>query len=144
MNRPHRFCSGLSHMLKSLFIGGTALVLSSCNSASPGFSTKKANFSEPSSFSVLNEKFSGGDQFYVTADITNINRISVNSGKLFIGDKVFSDGQLLENVYAWYVAKPCQNLPQGDNINIRYELYDVSGVVLQKSAVPVVTKINTC
>ncbi len=102
-------------------------------------------FSDQTSFAVLQEKFGGGLQLVVSTDaVTAANKALIRSGRLFVGDRTFPNGSLTADAFDWYVASPCTSLPQGEGISFRYELYDGSGAIIQKSSAAVVAKISTC
>lgn len=129
-------------MFKFLYLSSFALVLAACGTH-PGFSTIGLSFSDPESFSTLQNKF-GSARLGITSDIiSEINKPLVKSGKLFAGNRIFSPGVLATNSYTWYIDSPCTQLPQGNNVVIRYELYDSVGEVVQKDSIEV-AKITTC
>jgi hypothetical protein len=131
-------------MLNLLLVVGSALLLVSCG-RSPGFLVRTISFSEPTNFAVLQEKFTGTDQLAVNSDaLADGIQASIKSGKLFVGDRVFSEGSFVSDRYAWNVTTPCSSLPQGDAIGLRYELCDSSGIVLQTNKSNLLVKISLC
>jgi hypothetical protein len=44
--------------------------------------------------------------------------------------------------FRYVVPNPCQALPQGDNISVRYEIYDLQGTLIKEDAV--LGSVATC
>ncbi|MGL4609793.1 MAG: hypothetical protein ACRCYY_08930 [Trueperaceae bacterium] len=67
------------------------------------------------------------------------------SAKIFLGDGRSVD-TLNENgegrIFSYYTNNSCQDLPQGENIRIRYEKYDAEGNVMQEDSI--VVNIDSC
>jgi hypothetical protein len=131
-------------MVKSFVAGGLILLLGACG-YSPGFYSVSVSFSNPSRFSVLQEKFTGGTQLFIQSEpVPDATKPLVKSGKLFVGNRVFTSGAFSGSSVSWRIASPCADLPQGLAINLRYELFDAAGTLLQKNTSPVLTTISTC
>jgi len=52
-------------------------------------------------------------------------------------------GEPLGTVYFWGTSNSCQDLPQGDNISVSYEMLGANNAVVKKASL-VVPKIQTC
>lgn len=96
------------------------------------------------SFAKLKDKFGRTGRVSFSADNLSIVELdTVKNGKLFVGDKSFAPGTLSSGTYSWGLFEPCSGLPQGDNITIRYELYDSAGAIVKQNSISGV-KISAC
>jgi hypothetical protein len=71
------------------------------------------------------------------------------SAKIFIGDDWSVGGIDASNGvppansrFGYYTYNSCKDLPQGQNLRVRYEMYDAQGKVLQEESVTV--SIDSC
>ncbi|ANE42870.1 hypothetical protein SU48_02805 [Deinococcus puniceus] len=120
------------------------LVLAACDSPRlmPGGATI-SSFPSAQGFSFVGPYSS---IFLETEPAAEAIRSQVDHVVFVVGDKTFPANRTPDltkpHSYYWFTSNPCEELPQGDTLPLKYEMLDANNAVVQQASTTV--DIQTC